>query len=224
MIINRSLLDDVKMYSSSERRVLSTAHIFAEKFLEIDLSPAKDLITISKEMLDDSNAAKEQMDSVKSRLQAILNRQEDYEFLNNVITNSHGGFNNLLSSSAVSSPHILGINGNGLTTPSPYSITTSSSSSTTDLSSYSPLPSAVLTPAPPTPSRTLSTSAGVNRNYGFFGPPRGLGNPADLVDEVIDLMSQLRLIMNNNFKEKDVGNIQTKWCCFENPGLFKVNS
>ena len=33
----------------------------------------ENLVTINKEMLDDSNAAKEQMENVKSRLQAILN-------------------------------------------------------------------------------------------------------------------------------------------------------
>ncbi|TPX35766.1 hypothetical protein SmJEL517_g02006 [Synchytrium microbalum] len=158
LIINRSLLDDVKMYSSSERRVLSTASIFSKAFLALESESAipADLITISKEMLDDSNAAKEQMDAVKLRLQAILNRQEDYTFA----------------------------------------------------------------PSPALDS-SRDTSAGVNRNYDFFGPPRALGDPADLVDEVIELMGKLRVIMNDNYKEKDVAGIASKWCCFENPTLFK---
>ncbi|TPX39866.1 hypothetical protein SeMB42_g06213 [Synchytrium endobioticum] len=197
LIINRSLLDDVKMYTSSERRVISTADIFARVFLDV-ASPHEDLITVSKEMLDDSNAAKEQMDNVKLRLQAILNRQEEYEFPQSV-TSSHTAF-------SASSPHLNGTNHGSSTL---YSTSSSSSTaSNQDLSLYSSSP-------PP------GSSAGVDRNYPFFGPPCGLGNPADLVDDVIHLISQLREIMQQNYETKDVASIQTKWCCFENPSLFK---
>ncbi|EGF81043.1 hypothetical protein BATDEDRAFT_35026 [Batrachochytrium dendrobatidis JAM81] len=72
LIINKSLLDHVSVYSSSEKRVTATAEIFCKSFLEVD-SIEDDFIKIDKEMLDDSNAAKEQMDKVKSRLQRILN-------------------------------------------------------------------------------------------------------------------------------------------------------
>lgn len=52
-------------------RVISTAESFCTGFLES--LPADGFICISKEMLDDSNAAKDHMDEVKRRLQAILN-------------------------------------------------------------------------------------------------------------------------------------------------------
>jgi len=71
-IINKELLSDVAVYSSSEMRVVATAETFCKAFLDKKELP-ENLITISKEMLDDSNAAKEQMDQVKARLQAILN-------------------------------------------------------------------------------------------------------------------------------------------------------
>ncbi|KAJ3332598.1 hypothetical protein HDU76_013702 [Blyttiomyces sp. JEL0837] len=74
-IINKALLDDIRIYSSSERRVLATADIFAKALLDIKDIP-EELITVNKEMLDDNNAAKEQMETVKSRLQAILNPNE----------------------------------------------------------------------------------------------------------------------------------------------------
>ncbi|KAJ3402557.1 hypothetical protein HDV05_008386, partial [Chytridiales sp. JEL 0842] len=74
-IINKALLDDVKIYTSSERRVIATADIFSKALLNIANIP-DGLITVNKEMLDDSNAAKEQMENVKSRLQAILNPNE----------------------------------------------------------------------------------------------------------------------------------------------------
>ncbi|KAJ3101757.1 hypothetical protein HDU96_009868 [Phlyctochytrium bullatum] len=74
-IIIRALLNDVKVYTSSERRVIATADIFVKALLEIAQIP-DNLGTVSKEMLDDSNAAKEQMEAVKTKLQAILNPNE----------------------------------------------------------------------------------------------------------------------------------------------------
>ncbi|KAJ3107695.1 hypothetical protein HK100_003533 [Physocladia obscura] len=71
-IINPAVLDDVKIYSSSERRVTATAEVCAKALLDTDLLP-DDLIKINKEMLDDSNAAKEQIEQIKNRLQEILN-------------------------------------------------------------------------------------------------------------------------------------------------------
>jgi inositol-hexakisphosphate/diphosphoinositol-pentakisphosphate 1-kinase len=74
-LINKQLLDDIKIYSSSERRVIATADVFAKALLDIQDIP-ESLVVVNKEMLDDSNLAKEQMDTVKSRLQAILNPHE----------------------------------------------------------------------------------------------------------------------------------------------------
>lgn len=72
LIINKSLLDDVKIYSSTESRVTATAEIFAKAFLnEQEIDP--EIIIVSKEMLDDSNAAKQKIEKVKTRLQSILN-------------------------------------------------------------------------------------------------------------------------------------------------------
>ena len=71
-IINKSLLDDVKVFTSSERRVIATADTFCCAFLNTkDLDPQ--FIKVAKEMLDDSNAAKDLMEQVKSRLRDILN-------------------------------------------------------------------------------------------------------------------------------------------------------
>ncbi|KAI8929348.1 histidine phosphatase superfamily-domain-containing protein [Entophlyctis helioformis] len=71
-IINKELLENVVVYSSSEKRVTATADIFCKMFLDVQ-AIEDDFIKVDKEMLDDSNAAKEQMDSVKVRLQGILN-------------------------------------------------------------------------------------------------------------------------------------------------------
>ncbi|RUS15211.1 inositol hexakisphosphate kinase/inositol pyrophosphate synthase [Endogone sp. FLAS-F59071] len=71
IIMNKNVLDDVKVYTSSERRVITTADIFAYSFLGTQVLPPHFLKT-SKELLDDSNAAKEQMDAVKLRLRQLL--------------------------------------------------------------------------------------------------------------------------------------------------------
>ncbi|KAJ3309304.1 hypothetical protein HDV04_006246 [Boothiomyces sp. JEL0838] len=70
-IINKDLIQDLKVLSSSEKRVIDTAETFCKALLDKDIP--SDLIVINKEMLDDSNAAKEQTDYVKSKLQHILN-------------------------------------------------------------------------------------------------------------------------------------------------------
>ncbi|ORX36980.1 hypothetical protein BCR36DRAFT_340296, partial [Piromyces finnis] len=76
-IMNPKCLDNVKMYSSSERRVVATADIFSKAFLKVSELP-KDFLIISKEMLDDTNAAKEQMESVKTKLQDIFNPKQGF--------------------------------------------------------------------------------------------------------------------------------------------------
>jgi hypothetical protein len=65
LLINKELLSDVVVYSASERRVIQTAEVFTKSFLGGE--PTE--IIIRKEMLDDSNAAKEQMERVKKQLQ-----------------------------------------------------------------------------------------------------------------------------------------------------------
>ncbi|KAI9217437.1 histidine phosphatase superfamily-domain-containing protein [Blastocladiella britannica] len=71
-LISRDLLDDVKVYSASETRVVQTAEVLIDAFLEhnTNKSESKLSMEIRKEMLDDSNAAKEEMERVKKDLQA----------------------------------------------------------------------------------------------------------------------------------------------------------
>ncbi|KAG0004511.1 hypothetical protein BGZ80_000323 [Entomortierella chlamydospora] len=70
-IMNKQVLDDVKIFTSSERRVRATAELFTQRFLDIREVP-KDMLLIRKEMLDDSNAAKEKTDLVKKQLFDLL--------------------------------------------------------------------------------------------------------------------------------------------------------
>ncbi|GJJ70865.1 inositol-hexakisphosphate/diphosphoinositol-pentakisphosphate 1-kinase [Entomortierella parvispora] len=80
LIMNKNVLDDVKIFTSSERRVRATAELFTQRFLDIREVP-KDMLLIRKEMLDDSNAAKEKTDLVKKELYNLLQPEhaEDIE-------------------------------------------------------------------------------------------------------------------------------------------------
>ncbi|KIK80868.1 hypothetical protein PAXRUDRAFT_15554 [Paxillus rubicundulus Ve08.2h10] len=171
-IMNKDALRNVKIYTSSERRVIASAEIFAQALVDhqanYSASPSATPVSsrssqegnssspslhpkygtgphgtpstliIRKDLLDDSNAAKDLMDDVKKRLKILLRPGEPEK-----------------------RPE--------LTWPK--------------------------NPAPPQLFRNLQ--------------------------EVIELLSSFRAIMRKNFETMDVKKIQERWCCGDNPWLFR---
>ncbi|CAI6588790.1 ADM_HP2_G0035670.mRNA.1.CDS.1 [Saccharomyces cerevisiae] len=70
-LLNKSILQNIKIFSSSERRVLHTAQYWTRALFGAD-ELGSDEISIRKDLLDDSNAAKDLMDKVKKKLKPLL--------------------------------------------------------------------------------------------------------------------------------------------------------
>ncbi|ODV63470.1 inositol polyphosphate kinase VIP1 ASCRUDRAFT_30386 [Ascoidea rubescens DSM 1968] len=133
-LLNKDALKNVRVYSSSERRVVTSAQIWACSFLEADMLP-DDFLRIRKDLLDDSNAAKDLMDKVKKKLKPLLRQGKE----------------------------------------------------------------------PPKQ----------------FAWPARMPEPYIVIRRVVELMNYHHKIMEYHFKNNDVESMQRRWCCSEDPYLFK---
>lgn len=73
LLMNRDAVDHLTIFSSSEKRVTTSAEFWTAAFLDTKDVP-RDFIHIRKDLLDDSNAAKDEMDKVKKKLKGLLRK------------------------------------------------------------------------------------------------------------------------------------------------------
>lgn len=134
LLLNKDLLNNVTVYTSSERRVIASAKLFTNTFLELqDMNDG--YIEVRKDLLDDSTAAKDLMDRVKKKLKPMLRQ---------------------------------GIE------PPPQ-----------------------------------------------FTWPQKIPEPYVVLKRVVELMQFHKKIMDYNFRYKNSDEFQPRWCCNEDPLLFK---
>lgn len=134
LLLNPKTLDHVQIFTSSERRVVATAEMFALTMLQTD-KVGQSQLHVVESLLDDSNAAKVLMDQVKKRLKLMLRK--------------------------------------GLSPPSQFTW------------------------------------------------PERVPQPFVVLSRVVDLMQYHRKIMQWHFENEDVNTFQSRWCCSEDPSLFK---
>ncbi|EIW76153.1 hypothetical protein CONPUDRAFT_110890 [Coniophora puteana RWD-64-598 SS2] len=137
-IMNKEALQNVTIYTSSERRVIASAEVFAAALMDSSHSSSNGSSPLSlivrKDLLDDSNAAKDLMDDVKKRLKILLR------------------------------------------------------------------------PGEPEKRPELTWPKSMKK---------------EPVEEVIELLGSFRTIMRKNFETMDVDKIQDRWCCGDEPWLFR---
>lgn len=133
-LLNKSILQNIKIFSSSERRVLLSAQFWASALFGAD-ELGNDEISIRKDLLDDSNAAKDLMDKVKKKLKPLLREGKE------------------------------------------------------------------------APSQ--------------FTWPAEMPEPYLVIKRVVELMNYHKKILDYNFSTRDVNKMQLRWCCGEDPILFK---
>lgn len=135
LVLNKRLLDNVKIYTSSERRVVASAKICASALLDDDEIDAEEVLIVRKDLLDDSNAAKDLTDRVKKKLKPLLRQ--------------------------------------GLEPPPQFTW------------------------------------------------PDKIPEPFIVLSRVVELMNYHRKLLEYNFKNNDVSKFQSRWCCNEDPALFR---
>lgn len=133
-LLNKSILQNIKIFSSSERRVLLSAQFWASALFGAD-ELGSDEISIRKDLLDDSNAAKDLMDKVKKKLKPLLREGKE---------------------------------------------------------------------APPQ----------------FTWPPK-MPEPYLVIKRVVELMDYHKKVLDYYFATRDIEKMQVRWCCGEDPVLFK---
>lgn len=158
-IMNREVLHNVKIFTSSERRVIASAEIFAAALLDPSYSthssgvsldgqngelinaqqnqPVPLKLIVRKDLLDDSNAAKDLMNDVKKRLKILLRPGES------------------------------------------------------------------------------------EKRPELIWPKSMKKEPVEVVKEVIELLGSFRDIMRHNYETLNVDKIQDRWCCGDEPWLFR---
>ncbi|KAK9461120.1 histidine phosphatase superfamily-domain-containing protein [Lipomyces oligophaga] len=134
LLMNKRVLENVKVFTSSERRVATSAQIWFASFLDKKEVDPESLI-VRKDLLDDSNAAKDLMDKVKKKIKPLLRK--------------------------------------GLKPPAQFTW------------------------------------------------PAKMPEPSVVIQDVVELMNFHSAVMEKNFASRDVNTFQSRWCCGEDPMLFK---
>ena len=75
--MNKKIIQDFKVFTSGERRVMATADSFTKSFLQLSQLPL-DSIVISKKLLDDTFDGKDQIDECKSLLKKKMTSDRTY--------------------------------------------------------------------------------------------------------------------------------------------------
>ncbi|KZT38319.1 hypothetical protein SISSUDRAFT_1062049 [Sistotremastrum suecicum HHB10207 ss-3] len=201
-IMNKDVLNNVKIFTSSERRVTASAEIFAAALLDSG-SAAHSSFPPSSSNITPVSGSTSEFSSIPTSTsvtpsQSTSNSNSILHPRSSIISQSSSNAN-LTNSLSAEKVHLI----------IRKDLLDDSNAAKDLMDDVKKRLKILLRPGEPEKRPELTWPKSMNKE------------PVEVVKEVIELLTSFREIMRKNFESLDVDKIQERWCCGDEPWLFR---